>query len=150
MQAANIMNQFQLGFSAFHLGFTSVDAAVSKFALGLYQIAHGNPVSGLTSIAQTPAAPFLGIVKGDKMLREYYTPGSQGEKLATLVDAMVQAGGRARMDTFYQTGVTKAMKEAFRAGHYVGGLLRAPFALAEQTAKPIMEWIVPRQKIRRS
>ena len=174
---ANSMNQFQLGFSAFHLGFTSMDAAVSKFALGLYQAAHGHPIQGLASAAQFPIAPFTGIVKGDKMLKEYYKPGSQGDQIGTLVDAMLQAGGRAKMDSFYQTQITKNMLNAVQqmsllkrglgavvgaaggaliggpVGAAVGGslgiagALRLPFAIAEQVTRPIMEWVVPRQKM---
>ena len=174
---ANSMNQFQLGFSAFHLGFTSMDAAVSKFALGVYQAAHGHPIAGIASAVQFPAAPFTGIVKGDRMLKEYYKPGSQGERIASLVDAMVQAGGRAKMDSFYQTQITKHMLDAVKqmsplkralggvvgaaggailggpVGAAVGGslglagALRLPFAVAEQVTRPIMEWVVPRQKM---
>jgi len=37
----NVLNQAQLGFSAFHLGFTSVDAVTSRFALGLERVVEG-------------------------------------------------------------------------------------------------------------
>jgi hypothetical protein len=40
LNLGNNMNQFQLGWSAFHLGFTSMDAATSGMALGIYQIGH--------------------------------------------------------------------------------------------------------------
>jgi hypothetical protein len=144
---ANAMNQAQLGLSAFHLGFTTGDAVVSKFALGVNQIAHGEVAAGLKSIAQTPAAPFTNIMRGDKVLREWYQPGSQGAELARTVDAMVQAGGRARMDSFYRTNVTERMMDAFRKGNILGGVARAPFAAMEQTMRPVMEWVVPRQKM---
>jgi N12 class adenine-specific DNA methylase/broad specificity phosphatase PhoE len=161
LAGANAMNQFQLGFSAFHLGFTSVDAAVSKAALGIYQAAHGHPLQALKSAnpASIVAAPVTGIIRGDKILKEYYKPGSQASQIADIVDAMVMAGGRARMDSFYQSQMTQKMMDAFRAavepgrnvfsrGQKLGaGAIRAPFALAEQTVKPILEWIVPRQKL---
>jgi hypothetical protein len=159
LTAANAINQFNLGFSAFHLGFTTMDAAVSKFALGVYQAAHGHPLKGLVSALQTPLAPFSGIIQGDKMLREYYKPGSQGQNLETLVNAMILAGGRAKMDSFYQTGAIKKMQDAFRSaiqpgksalsrvGNLVKGGLTSPLAAAELSVKPILEWIVPRQKM---
>lgn len=161
LSAANSMNQFNLGFSAFHLGFTTVDAATSKLALGIYEAAHGHPIRGLKSAAQTAVAPFTGIIEGDKMLKEYFAPGTQGERIANLVNAMVMAGGRAQMDSFYQTKMIQKMMDNFRhvreasaegnvgraAGQATVGILRAPFALAEQAARPILEWIVPRQKM---
>lgn len=161
LSAANAMNQFNLGFSAFHLGFTTVDAATSKLALGIYQAAHGHPLQGLVSAIKTPLAPFTGIIQGDKMLKEYFEPGTQGDRIATLVNAMTIAGGRAQMDSFYQTNMISKMMDNFRhvreglatkrpgyAGVQAGaGILRAPFALAEKASKPILEWIVPRQKM---
>lgn len=184
---ANLMNNFTLGFSAFHLGFTSVDAATSGLALGIYQLAHGKPLDAAFNIAKSPLelagaplaavgklatkagipgvenalAPFSTILRGDKVLKAYYEPGSQGDRLATIVDAMVRAGGRAHADKFYQTSVAKRaadnirqLKEAIRDKDFVGvggnaaaAALRAPFAIAEQFARPIMEYIVPRQKL---
>jgi 2'-5' RNA ligase len=171
--AANMLNQVQLGFSAFHLGFTTVDAATSKLALGIYQAAHGHPMRGagsaLLSLSEligpvtgavglaakkmgVPAvydalAPFSSIIRGDRLLREWYDEGTQGAETAALVDATVQAGGRARMDRFYQTRVTQQMMRAFRQANVWGGLIRLPFAITEQAMRPIMEWIVPRQKL---
>jgi hypothetical protein len=43
----NTLNQAQLGLSAFHLGFTSMDATVSRAALGLEHLASGQAARGL-------------------------------------------------------------------------------------------------------
>lgn len=170
---ANTMNQFQLGFSAFHLGFVTMDAAISKTALGIYQAAHGSPIKGAVSVLSTPVAPFMNIIRGDKMLKEYYKPGTQGGRLGTLVDAMVMAGGRARMDTFYQAQTARNAADIMRqasllsrgigaaiggalgstmgpAGTVAGAGLGATFGargLADVFAKPVMEYLVPRMKM---
>jgi N12 class adenine-specific DNA methylase len=156
----NLLNQAQLGFSAFHLSFTTMDVATSKLALGFYQAAHGDVLKGLKSVALTPFSPFLNVMRGDKMLKEWYNPGTQGALIGELVDAWMQAGGRAHMDSIHQTQLTKTMMTAFRAilptfmsGNPPGagakllkGAVIAPFAAVEQAARPIMEWAVPRQK----
>ncbi len=174
LTAANTLNQFQLGFSAFHLTFTSLDTATSKLALGIYQAAHGHPVQGVKSAIQAPVAAFTGIFTGDKMLKEYYKPGSQGAEIGDLVDAMVMAGGRARMDTFYQAQAAQTMSEIARratipgrifgaalagtmghlaagpVGAVIGGLAGGTFGgagLADIVARPIMQYVVPRQKM---
>lgn len=147
MGLGNMLNQFQLGWSAYHLGFTSFDAAVSRVALGIMQVAGGKPVKGLSTALSAPLAPLRGIMEGDKILKEWYRPGTQGNEIGTIVDAMMMAGGRARMDKFYQTQVTKSMMEALRQGNVWGAALRSPFALTEQAARPIMEYVVPRQKM---
>ena len=48
--AGNVMNSTQLGLSLFHLGFTTLDAAISKVSLGLKQMSRGDLSSGARSI----------------------------------------------------------------------------------------------------
>jgi hypothetical protein len=150
LAAGNVMNQAQLGLSAFHLGFTSLDAATSRFANGIMHLADGG-LKGLghfaKSLVTAPLAPFTNFFDGSKVLREWYKPGSQGEQMAAIVDSLRKAGGRARQDAFYQSNMTKKMVEAFQNGNIGGGLLRIAPSIVEQLSRPIMEWIVPRQKL---
>lgn len=144
--AGNFINQFQLGFSAFHLGFTSVDAAVSKFALALNQLASGHPLKAIQNALETPFAPIQNIIRGDQLLNAWRGKGrSQMDEV--LADAMATAGGRASMDQFYATKAYDQMKHNFQSGNFVRGLLHIPMALAEISSKPILEYIVPRQKL---
>jgi hypothetical protein len=145
--AANILNQAQLGLSAFHLGFTSVDAMTSKMALALGQASHADVGKAVVSMLQVPIAPVENILRGRKLYKEWMTPGSQSTEISKLVDAVVTAGGRARMDNFYRTEYARKAADAFRSGNIIGGLIRAPFAAVDLAAKPIMEYIVPRQKL---
>ena len=149
--AANILNQFQLGMSLFHAGFTSVDAAVSSAALGIVQLSHGDLIKALKSFAETPIAPVTNMLRGNQMMKEWDTPGSMSPEIATLVAAAQAGGARARMDKFYHTEITKNMMKAFRGGTVAQklflGVGRIPFALMEQSTKPILEWLVPRQKM---
>lgn len=147
MYASNTLNSAQLGVSAFHLGFTSVDTATSQFALGLKQAIRGEAVSGLKTAATSPAAPFRNFMLGNKVLKEWYKPGSQGGDIAQMVDAVRRAGGRARTDAQYRTDALNNMARAFRQGNVLGGLLRIPPAVFDAAAKPILETIVPRQKL---
>lgn len=150
LSAANSANQFQLGLSAFHLGFTSLDTSISKLALAFEYGAQGKGLKAAAKVAQIPTAPITNMLQGNRVLKEWLTPGSQGEEMAQIVDAIRMAGGRAKMDSFYQTTMTKRMQEMFSQGGFkgtVGGLWRAPLAALEQTSKPIMEYVVPRQKL---
>jgi len=145
---ANFLNQFQLGFSAFHAGFTTLDAAISRTAVGLEDIlAYGNPVRGLKTLLSTPISPITNLVQGSKMLREYYSPGSQGAEIQRYVDAMVEGGGRAKQDRFYTNMAIRSFTDALKQGNIIGSALRAPAAAVELLAKPTMEFLVPRQKL---
>jgi hypothetical protein len=143
----NVLNQFQLGMSAFHLGFTSADAAVSRAALGFEALMRGRPVAAAKAFVTTPAAPFTNALQGNKLLKEWFKPGSQGGEIGKIVDGLVAAGGRVQMDEFYQTRIAEKMRAAFRAGNVWGGLLRAPFAGVEAVSDVIMKQVVPRQKL---
>lgn len=145
---ANFMNQFQLGFSAFHAGFTTLDAAISRTAVGLEDIlAYGKPIRGLKTIASTPISPITNLIQGSKMLREYYKPGSQGAEIGQYVDALVQGGGRAAQDRFYTNQAIRSFTDALKQGNIIGSIFRAPGAAVELLAKPTMEFLVPRQKM---
>jgi len=143
----NTLNQAQLGLSAFHLMFTSIDAATSKVALAIEQIFAGRPIEGLKSLIAAPFAPFANYLRGAKVMQEYMRPGSQGAEMAAIVDALQAAGGRVKMDSFYRTGAPRAFWEALKEGKlFTAGLKSIP-AMLETLARPIMENIVPRQKL---
>lgn len=143
----NVLNQVQLGLSAFHLGFTSMDAAVSKAALGVEQIVAGRPLQGAGSIARFPVAPVENLIRGHKLLKEVLHPGTGGPELAAIAEALVAGGGRVRMDGFYRNSAVSKFWDALQRGRYARAGLRTVPALLELAAKPLMEWIVPRQKL---
>lgn len=140
----NSMNQFQLGFSGFHAGFTTLDAMVSKAALGIEQLSRGEFGSGLANIAKgaSPTTVFTNLMRGNRVMREALS-GEMTED----VKRVLEGGGRFGQDQFYSAGATRAFQKALREGKYAQGVLRAPLALAEKISSPILEWLVPRQKL---
>ena len=162
-RSGNLLNQAQLGLSAFHLMFTSVDAITSKTALAVEQIASGKVVDAGKSLVSAPVAPVSNILRGNQLYKAYLDPEflKSRPELANLVDALIASGGRIKMDSHYQSGVIEGMKERFREAKEAtknkqfgkaalsgtGGLLSVPFAAVELAAKPLMEYIVPRQKL---
>ncbi len=150
LAAGNVMNQAQLGLSAFHLMMTTLDSATSKMSLSFKQLGAGKVSEAgksLLSAASVFGPAIQNIHNGNLILREWMKPGSTTPEIAQVVDAMKAAGGRAKMDDFYHTGMTDKMMEAFRKGNTLGGVLRAPMAAMEQLSKPLMEQIVPRMKM---
>lgn len=149
MGAGNVLLQFQLGWSAFHATFVSLEAMTSRFALGIYQANHGAVGQGLRSMAVglTPVPVVQNLRMGAKIQRAWDRPGTQAPLIEQMANAVVQAGGRARMDSSLRTNMTVRMMDAFRQGNIIGGLLRVPFAATEQVARPVMEFLVPRMKL---
>lgn len=160
--AANTLNQFQLGFSAFHLGFTTNDVAVSKLAYGLEEIFRkgGDLTQGAKAIASVPfqyASPLhllAGYVKpnwdthiGSRISKEMDMPGSQGAEIAALAHMAVQGGMSNKMDPFYANQMVKSYLREYRAGNKFAAAWRFPLAAVEAASRPIMEYIVPRQKL---
>lgn len=144
--AGNVLNQAQLSLSAFHLGFTSMDTTISKAALGLYELGKGRPIEAVSHILAAPFAPVVNYMKGNKLYNAWFK--GEGSKLDLLMaDLMASGGGRARMDQFYATKATDQMVHALRSGKIMTGIFKVPFVALEIAAKPIMEHIVPRQKL---
>ena len=152
-----LLNSAQLGLSAFHLGFVSVDSTTSKMSLGLTQIARGVRNGSAAKVGQGVAnifkasipgyAPIEALLQGSKVLREYTKPGSVGGEFAGIVDALQQGGGRINMDAFEDTGAGKAFRDAIRKGNYIGAVLRAPMAAIDFIPHLIGSEIVPRFKV---
>jgi len=142
----NVLNQAQLGFSAFHLANTMYDSVASKFGLGFYNLVQGKP-SGLAHMLEAPLGPLIHQYYGHRLRNEWFRPGRGGAELARIVEAMTMAGGRVRMDIGFRTNFRDKFLQALRRGNIFGAAWRAPFALVETAAWPIMEFIVPRQKL---
>jgi hypothetical protein len=147
MGVGNAMNQAQLGLSAFHLGFTSLDAAVSKTALGVEQLAAGRVGAAAKSFAQVPTAPITNYLQGSKVLSEYLRPGSVDGEMADIVDGLVAGGGRVRQDDFYKTNAISKFTDALAARRLDKAAFHPLPAALEMASKPILEHIVPRQKL---
>lgn len=143
----NTLNQAQLGLSAFHLMFTSMDASVSRAALGLEYIASGSPLEGLREIVSVPAAPVTNIMLGARVRSAYLHPETATPEMQALANAVQEAGGRVRMDSFYQNSAPERMIAAWKEGEYGKATALSLPALFEMAAKPIMEYVVPQQKL---
>lgn len=141
--AGNSLNQAQLGLSMFHAGMTSLDAVVSKVALGYRQIGDGKILQGVRSIATAPAAPIVNVIRGNRAFKEALGNGP----LTGDVELALKGGARFGQDSVYHNNIVDAMRKAYRQGNYVGAGLRVPAALVEATAIPLMKWLVPRQKL---
>ena len=149
-EGSNILNGAQLGLSAFHLGFTSLDAACSRMAIGIEDAYRGDLAQSARTMASIPFSPVTNILQGRRVMQEALHPGTTDLETATLVRMLEQAGGRVGQDRFYQTDFQRRMKRAFHEATvtgYLKGVMQAPFAVVEMALKPIMEYVVPRQKL---
>ncbi len=144
----NTLNQVQLGLSGFHFTFTAMDAAISKGALGLQQLAQGDIKEGLKNLAMgnIVIAPWTTYLKGSKVLKQFYD-GGQGEYYARVIDSLIKAGGRVKMDSFYKNSAVEKFWDAWGAGRIASLPFRGLFALMEYSSKPLMEHWVPRVKL---
>lgn len=148
--SGNLMNQVQLGVgSMFHFTFTAMDTATSSMALGIQKIAHGKVGEGLKDVVHGDIVlgPWLSWIRGNKMLKEFYEPGSQGEFYATAIDNLIKAGGRTKMDQFYLNSSVENFWAAFREGSMGKAALHTVPAAIEYLARPIMQAWVPRLKM---
>jgi len=153
MATANVLNQSQLGVgSAFHAGFTTGDAQVSANAnllKDLYGVARGNrTLADLGNSAKNAATASIGTAyKGDKVLNAWRNPdGVIDPKLAQVVKAAELAGAGFKMEPGLNTEQSSKLYRDWFSGHPIKAALRSPVAATELMAKPIMDYLVPRQK----
>ena len=152
----NLATQSQLGLSAFHAMFTAEDVGLTHFAMGLTGLAEGRFRQGITNVAKglTPLGVVENLALGNRLYKGYFH-GSVDPAILTVLKRVEQAGGRAKMHQFYQgfgQGLThktavQSFLTALRGKNVIGTALRAPAAVVEYAARPVMEWLVPRQKL---
>lgn len=155
MASHNFINQAQLSMSAFHLTFTSVDAATSKMSIGIEKLVHGirtkNPsliAKSVATMAEVPIAPVSNAIKGYNILEEWRSPGSSGNPQFSRLAALVEeAGGRVAVDPIYVNRSIEKFRQALRDNKPLKASFEAIPALIEWVAKPIMQYIVPYQKL---
>lgn len=159
----NVVNQFNLGFSAFHATETAINATVSRTALGLQQLTRAegfSPLKGVGNIlAGTVGAPYAvgkALYLGNKVFQEYLTPGRFADMSET-VNAIESAGGRVRMDSTYKNLAGNSLRNAWMELDAAKGMqnipkagkvaYRALGAALEKMSYPLMEYFVPRVKL---
>lgn len=147
--AGNMVNALQLGLSFFHVGFTSMDAIISKAALGMKQISRGDVLEGAANVGMAMTGPVQSInnlLKGDRLLRAY-NGGLDAPELSPLVQAIQEAGGRVKIDDFYRNESVNAFRQALRNEQYGAAAKAFLPTVLDRISAPIFEWLVPRQKL---
>lgn len=148
MKAANTLNQFQLGvFSAFHAGFTSLEAVISHAALGIKALTRGDFKEAGTYFMHAPAAWYLNPKLGNKVMKAWMGDEAAAREMPQIIQWLEMAGARRIMDSRFQSDQTQKMFQAWSEGNKIGAGLRSIPAIVEQSARPILEWLVPRQKL---
>lgn len=167
MSLANTLNQAQLGISLFHAGFTTIDAMTSKLALGVRYagmavegsqggISRGEAVlkAGTTLVRANPLTAWVeNVYKGNKVLKESLRPGSTNQRYADIVKNLTAAGYRPKMEKVYTNDMAQKFLQRWRQSNSLEKLgdpilgLKAIGAGIELAARPILEQLVPRQKL---
>jgi hypothetical protein len=161
---SNLLNMTQLGWSLFHLMFTTNDAFYSRMALGFQQLSKLDP-RGVVTVATSPFGFARNLVKGSKLRQAYRNPlgPAPDHEMAPVLDMLIKGGGRVQMDEIHKilqgqpvwkkivngsfladlkADVGSSLfKQAFEGGRQ---LLKLAF---EPITEPLMTWWVPRQKL---
>lgn len=153
MAAANALNQTQLGMgSAFHAGFTTIEAQVSSGAnvlKDIYGVLRGNRSAGDLgkSVVNATQAALKTAVTGDQVLNAWRDPeGTINPRIAQVIRAAELAGGGFKMESGLRTEQSAKLVRDWYSEHRLRAAVRSPLALTELMAKPIMDYLVPRQK----
>jgi hypothetical protein len=153
MGTANLLNQSQLGVgSAFHAGFTSAEVTISQGAnvlKDIYGVIRGNRTMGqlAKSAIDFPRAIVKNPMEGDAILKEWRNPGSSmNPRVERVAKAAELAGGGFKLEKGLRTEQTAKLAQDWYSDHRVRAALRSPVSAIELMAKPIMDYLVPRQK----
>ena len=153
--ANNLLNMAQLGLSAFHATFITIEAAAGSVSRGLMLMARdGKFLEAMTDIAKGGALPVSVVetFREGRAFRDALLSENPPEEYKPLIDMFTRGGGRVSMDKQYTVPFIQKFMEGWRnaaqaPGGAALGTLSAPFALVELLSKPIMEIYVPTMKL---
>jgi hypothetical protein len=153
MGTAGALNQAQLGVgSAFHAGFTAADVQVSagaNFLKDIYGVLRGNRSipAAIRTAGKTAVAVVHTPILGDRVLNEWRNPQAPlDSKIAAVTRAGELAGGAFQLERGLMTEQSAKVRSDWYSGHRIRAALRSPVAATEMMARPIMNYLVPRQK----
>lgn len=160
-QANNSLNMFQLGLSAFHATFTTIDTMISRLALGIMQASRGELSNGISTglSGVLPTAAIRSVQRGSALRNALLHPDGLPEDMQKMVAAFTAGGGRIDMDRFYRATPSRNFYEAWSNGTllkeaiqpFKDNALTAPLHLATKAiqtiSSPLMDYLVPRQKL---
>lgn len=151
----NMKNLFQLGFGAYHVGTTSLEATITGVTNGIQKISTGNPKNILSGIADlAKSGTFLPniieqVYRGRKAINAYKAGDITGD-----VNNLIDANARIARQKMYSLETTYNMRKAY--GRLVADkdfsqipkvAWHALLSLPEAINKPLMNWWVPALKV---
>jgi len=107
----NVVTPLQLSFSAFHLGFTTLDAIVSKNALALERLLHGEPIRAAKALLEANSViggVGLNLARGNALLKAYSNISGATPEMRRIVEGLMASGGRVKMDNYFAAGQGKS------------------------------------------
>ena len=157
---ANAVNMAQLSMSAFHGLNISIDIISSTLGLGVRKLtSKGQKLSGVKDILTVPVSPLLRIWDGTRIRKAYkdYIENIKDPKMRVMIEAVILAGGRDKLDTMYYNQGIRALQKTLSdvvkglPKETAVGMLKLPFDLFTTTVEiasyPIMGWFVPNGKL---
>lgn len=142
-RTSSFMTSLQLGFSAFHLGFTTLDAVISKNALGIERLVRGDVLGASRAFLEASTGPVsagMNIRRGRQLLRAYSNPAGATPLMQQIVSGLMAAGGRVKMDNYFQAaqGVSPFTGVGLRSlSQEVSAAMRLPVGKFEALTKTI-------------
>ena len=107
----NVVTPLQLSFSGFHLGFTTLDAIVSKNAVGIERLLHGEPIRAARAFLEANSViggVAMNLHRGNALLKAYSNISGATPEMRRIVEGLMAAGGRVKMDNYYAAGQGKS------------------------------------------
>ena len=148
-----LANLTSLGFSTAHGAMTTIGSGAIEAADAVSTLSYKwgekwDTRDALQAVFQTASSlnPVALPREGKKLMEEYRVRGTHPE-LTKIVDQITEHGFQPERSSQFADGMLRAMRQSFANGNPIKGLGYAPLVAFEQTAKPILQKLVPDVKI---
>jgi hypothetical protein len=140
MQAKNSLNAIQLGFSGFHVLFTTLDSTVTGVDIGISKLARGDIAGAAKEFAKAPFNAYNFFRDGQK----FYNGDPE---LLKIEEDLFHGGASLKHKQYYKSQVFDKFIANVRQGNVIGALGRLPMAAIEGMMRPLFSYYIPRLKV---
>jgi hypothetical protein len=159
MGVKNVTTALELGFSAFHAVFETIEAAASQMGVGFRKVFNqGMIMEGLKDITTSPKAAvdfYKTGVNWERLMRDPQTfiNTTKGQNFVKMfpqaaddIGWLYWGGGSMRMNESYRINSINTFRENINSKNYIGAALRSIPALSQFMMKPLFETYIPALK----
>lgn len=145
--AQNAIVQSELGWSAFHAGFTTLENVTLHLSTAAARFVDRDVVGGVKELLKAPLSIVMAPKEGAMLNKAWRDPSLASPETQAILDALEAGGARQGMSQSDYVQAIPSLLRSIRRGEYGDASLKTLPAVGQAGSWLIHNWLVPNQKM---